>query len=324
MLCRQSAQPLNDLLFMSFKFNFNVANAVDAGVKDAEASTQRPVRTTSNKTPNGCAQAVIPAEFIKLNALEVAPSASNKSKLEVGTQAFILFDDESQAGRTSKGSDSEVYQIAAEVDVLPGTYEGGFKVWECTHDLILYLQKSWFVRNAGEAPANVLDLGCGRGLCGLSVLMHWDDCMVTFQDLNKEVLIRQTMANVLASAGEAAFEQRCRFLCGDWSCSKGELGENAYDLILTAETLYSPSSYHDLAEIFVNALKQNTRAAVLLSAKKYYFGLGGGTEGFIAFVETEQKYKGLLKATVLQSIDDGKSNIREIVMLSPKLQPNAS
>lgn len=46
-------------------------------------------------------------------------------------------------------------------DIVPGKYEGGFTLWECTADLIKYFSdKSCFTGKS------VIDVGCGLGLLG--------------------------------------------------------------------------------------------------------------------------------------------------------------
>lgn len=55
---------------------------------------------------------------------------------------------------------------------------GGFKIWECTHDLINY-----FLENQSTIDLNninVLDLGCGAGILGIYAFMN--GASVTFQD----------------------------------------------------------------------------------------------------------------------------------------------
>ena len=45
----------------------------------------------------------------------------------------------------------------SESDLVSGVYEGGLKVWECSFDLVDYIQA-----NATEfIGKNVLELGCG-------------------------------------------------------------------------------------------------------------------------------------------------------------------
>ena len=293
---------------MDFKFNFAVEEDSSVASSGLDLSEDTAQSQSVSKTKQGA----IPAKLLKLRLPETNSCSSRGfTDVVIGTQNFKL------AGAT-RNCESDVTRIAAQVDVLPGSYEGGFKVWECTHDLIKYLQESW--ENQGECKevTQVLDLGCGRGLCGVSVLMRCTNSTVTFQDLNEEVLVEQTMLNALGSTDRHTVDSRCRFLSGDWAFAKCELGEDRYDLILTAETVYAPDGFADLADIFVRSLKRNSRSRVLLSAKKYYFGLGGGTDGFKAFIQRHETYRTLLEATVVRSIDDGQSNIREILELKRK------
>ena len=73
---------------------------------------------------------------------------------------------------------------SAHSDLIPGIYEGGMKIWECTHDLIDYLSTDSTVSLSGSC---VLELGCGIGLPGIFALMSGAEC-VHFQDYNHEVL----------------------------------------------------------------------------------------------------------------------------------------
>lgn len=54
---------------------------------------------------------------------------------------------------------------------------GGFKIWECTYDLIEYLEKN---QDIDLKNAKVLDLGCGVGILGIYALLR--GATVTFQD----------------------------------------------------------------------------------------------------------------------------------------------
>lgn len=77
-------------------------------------------------------------------------------------------------------------------DLLPGVYEGGAKIWECTIDLIDY-----FVENTKISDfkaKRVLDLGCGSGLLGIYAVtcgstVHFQDYVCFFYlYINIEVL----------------------------------------------------------------------------------------------------------------------------------------
>ena len=62
-------------------------------------------------------------------------------------------------------------------DLLPGQYEGGLKIWECSEDLVSFLHQS---RLEGMDGNLVLELGCGAALPGLLAFKHgahgdWSD-----------------------------------------------------------------------------------------------------------------------------------------------------
>jgi hypothetical protein len=50
-------------------------------------------------------------------------------------------------------------------DIIPGKYEGGKKVWECSIDLAEYILSSELsLRRTNSLPLDALELGCGHGL----------------------------------------------------------------------------------------------------------------------------------------------------------------
>ncbi len=68
--------------------------------------------------------------------------------------------------------------IAGDSDLVPGVYEGGFKIWECAHDLAQFLSTRNF------SGLSVLELGCGVGLPGLACFarggqVHFQVCLCT-------------------------------------------------------------------------------------------------------------------------------------------------
>ena len=105
-------------------------------------------------------------------------------------------------------------------------YEGGLKLWECTRDLMQFLESETAGPRAPHAhhaanPAGgglpldrVLDMGCGHGLAGIVALQCGAD-LVCFQDLNEEVILRTTAPNLVLNEGREALD-RARFFCGDW------------------------------------------------------------------------------------------------------------
>jgi SAM-dependent methyltransferase len=156
-------------------------------------------------------------------------------------------------------------------DLIPGTYEGGYKLWECTLDLLEYLRNNTIFFE----EKSVLDLGCGTGLLGIFTLISGAR-NVDFQDFNKEVLLNTTMYNVLFNSNESL--EVCKYYSGDWE-SFSVFNEDTYDLILTSETIYNVNSYTKLINLFEKKLKLS--GSILLIAKNYYFGVGGSITEFL-------------------------------------------
>ena len=66
-------------------------------------------------------------------------------------------------------------------DLLPGKYEGGLKIWECTKDLTIYLNNYISDNKCDLSNKSILDLGCGSGILGI-MCAKMGASVVTFQD----------------------------------------------------------------------------------------------------------------------------------------------
>ncbi len=206
---------------------------------------------------------------------------------------------------------------AARTDVEAGVYEGGFKLWECSLDVARYLATA----GAGglSQVRSVLDLGCGHGVPGVAAALiarRHGLCppRLCFQDLNREVLLRLTAPNLALNA----LSTEARLVAGDWrTLSTGPGGllssdapDGRFDLVLTAETVYSEEAFSVLHDVLASVLAP--RGRVLLAAKRFYFGVGGGARGFCELVAA----RGVLRVTPLAAFEDGSSNIRDLVELT--------
>ncbi|XP_028966604.1 histidine protein methyltransferase 1 homolog, partial [Galendromus occidentalis] len=159
---------------------------------------------------------------------------------------------------------------AAHTDLIPKVYEGGFKVWECTIDLIKVLSN----RLELIKDKCILDLGCGAGLVGLYCAEH-KAREVHFHDYNAPVIRHLTAPNCKLLRNT---DVKIRFFCGDWALFQAP---TKYDMIVTSETIYRQENYKSLLDLFTHCLKPG--GLVIVAAKAVYFGVGGSVHEFQEF-----------------------------------------
>ncbi|KAI8616753.1 hypothetical protein BC830DRAFT_1116790 [Chytriomyces sp. MP71] len=182
-------------------------------------------------------------------------------------------------------------------DLINGVYEGGFKTWECSLDMVKYLDEFSSDLFRGK---RILELGCGSALPGLYCLAKGSH--VDFQDYNELVIKMVTMPNVLINTvskpvvdgidERGTFEVEvqmsqlnqisCGFYAGDWG-SLNPNGDDKYDMILTSETIYSTESHQKLHNVMRRSLTPGGH--ILVAAKKTYFGCSGDLLQFLMLVQ---------------------------------------
>jgi len=168
--------------------------------------------------------------------------------------------------------------------------------------------------------------------------------VVLFSDFNDFVIHDATIPNaqvnvcgLMSNDGVALDEcliakilfERTIFAGGDWlglshKISNGNLplsisdDNNRFDLILASETTYTPESCQDTAFLMLRHLKVDVGVG-LIATKRFYFGVGGGSDLFIEACEklcmtNQSPYSTLhLCVRTVQSFDTGNANIRDLL-----------
>ncbi|QDZ23388.1 methyltransferase [Chloropicon primus] len=302
-----------------FRFNFDVGAEASKESEDCSRSPKRPRE----------GEELVPAEVVEVEGSGWSGDGDNDEGYgiqEVGNSIRLW-----KVVKLLEQS-TLVQGLDESTDLVPGRYEGGFKVWECSVDLCQYLMQLY---NLGESDGkdgngskhgdlqgkSVLELGCGQGLPGILCLAHGASSVV-FQDFNKEVLRSVTYPCVEKNARHHGKQTNgaATYISGDWSGCRDLLGKQCYDLVLAAETIYEPKSIPSLLDLLSSCVKPKT-GVVLVAAKVYYFGVGGGVAPF----EQAVKEQGLFDLDHVFRVDDGASNMREILMLKtkPRRDPGA-
>lgn len=236
-----------------------------------------------------------------------------------------FFDIKHQAMTEEDGQSSEVQHILVglgdqEVDLKTNVYEGGFKLWECSYDLVDKLQQQYA---SGEfAFESCLELGCGTSLptCYLLHLLLTNkqtNKKFVLSDFNYEVLRLVTVPNLiihwastvdpetllslmdpeiplnsnellLTPALLASFTSQLNqsdiqisLISGSWGLEFTNLvAPFSPDLILTSETIYSLDTMPILLSVIIELLEKQKSYLALIAAKHYYFGVGGSINDF--------------------------------------------
>ena len=96
------------------------------------------------------------------------------SDIIVGTKRFKKSISYSSTTTTTDSIDKES-------DLIPGSYGGGYKVWECSLDLVSYLGEDELLSRLSEncldgGGVRVLELGCGVGVVVVYDICDYYDC----------------------------------------------------------------------------------------------------------------------------------------------------
>ena len=256
--------------------------------------------------------------------------------------------------------------INNDTDIIPGVYEGGLKVWECSLDICYLLAEQLILSKHDDKMNNitindansipllqnlissskqddtfvVLELGCGHALPSCFLLQHELCTNFLLLDYNEFVLKDVTLSNInlnlpMSTRGTTKEKNvNVGWISGDWidisnnwndiiqsNDNKNMIVKNKrVDCIIASETIYTKQHTLEMIQFLLHHLKIGTGIGII-ATKRYYFGCGGGTnELFTAasdttlFLEEESDKYCKLDLEVVKVIDNGMSNIREIIL----------
>ncbi|KAG6065662.1 hypothetical protein E4U32_007095 [Claviceps aff. humidiphila group G2b] len=317
----------------SFSFRFSGDDIDTASGGTQAASTTIPADQASAFPIPGQAQHIPPQHHDLASMLASLPSKIAYSTLEVclddGQTLHLprreLWDvrvqimaeaarDEDEAEGVEKGED---FVLGAR-DVKTGVYEGGFKSWESSGDLVKVLAGGCHPRSWGSRSARIIELGCGTALPSLA-LFQWTMAMASehqnqraisfiLADYNPTVLQLVTLPNFILTWALHQ-QQHAPIPALQGAFSQQEPGEG--ELELTPEVLdsfrmylsehaihpfflsggWSPEFVHLLYSLPSNPPQVETAACIslLLGAETIYspFALQAFVDMVVAILERE-------------------------------------
>ncbi|OLN88795.1 Histidine protein methyltransferase 1 [Colletotrichum chlorophyti] len=193
-------------------------------------------------------------------------------------------------------------------DVKTGVYEGGFKSWESSVDLVKVLADGQFLELLRQRPLRVIELGCGTALPSLA-LLQWamrgsaprSPLLLTLADYNPTVLQLVTLPNfILAWAlerrGESPVLEEAFALEDELELTSGVL-QQFQDFLLSSQlslNFISGGWSVELVELLYETQSKLNQAdsfdTLLLGAETIYspFALEAFNEMVFAILRREQ------------------------------------
>ncbi|KAF1807595.1 hypothetical protein V8B55DRAFT_1467105 [Mucor lusitanicus] len=107
---------------------------------------------------------------------------------------FQMAEQDNLVDDTQEADVVNMLNLSGNTDLIKGVYEGGFKTWECSIDMVQYLSG---LPEEQITNKRVLELGCGSSLPSLYLLSHSNTNRVDVQDYNDQVIRFITIPNIL-------------------------------------------------------------------------------------------------------------------------------
>ncbi|KAK4181729.1 hypothetical protein QBC36DRAFT_40191 [Triangularia setosa] len=198
-----------------------------------------------------------------------------------------------------------------EHDVKTGIYEGGFKSWESSVDMVKVLASENSADYLNREPCVLIELGCGTALPSLA-LFHWalserrsqpkHPLVLTLADYNPSVLYLVTLPNIilawaLQQRGQTPVVEEAFTTDGELDLTPEVIAAFQDSLVSNQITLrfLSGAWSSEFVDIFYSspaatALADNTKTLVLGSETIYSpFALERFSETLLSILERERK-----------------------------------
>ncbi|KAF2758646.1 hypothetical protein EJ05DRAFT_510546 [Pseudovirgaria hyperparasitica] len=200
---------------MSQGFSFGFSGGDDSDDETLNiASQSEPSTSASNETES---INLIPPQKLDIDALlSILPSQIAYTTISItspgGTTLRLprreLFDIRLQLIAEDESDSPALLAGLDDADIRTNVYEGGFKTWECSLDLVALLLDS---ATSGKRPGTVIELGAGTALPSATVLWQYlrsrtvlaggeaepEGLTLTITDYNSTVLTHATLPNLL-------------------------------------------------------------------------------------------------------------------------------
>mmetsp|Transcript_28438 Transcript_28438/g.42236 ORF Transcript_28438/g.42236 Transcript_28438/m.42236 type:complete len:399 (-) Transcript_28438:22-1218(-) len=333
---------------MEFKFGFQVPSSSDISSKDKNDESNNSNNNKSNKNATSTTERDAKVNDTKgtIQALNIKEAISNhchyrniKEADEASNVVNLVSSFPYESIPLSSEEEGEPKSITTPLkrilpsnhknmvvpnntDLIPGVYEGGLKVWECSLDLCHYItQQLLLLQNNKTFDKNdlsILELGCGHGLPSCLLLRELlgkaFNMTVLFSDYNEFVLRDVTLPNVLLNTllpsstaqDSEKLTSSVGMVSGDWLQLSNHLSNNTlpqisslgdqykppqdgkFDVILMAETTYTTLAARQTAFLILHHLK------LPLSRSLEHKNIDKGDDsGGVAFVASKRYYFGV-------------------------------
>ncbi|KAF7722253.1 hypothetical protein EC973_003503 [Apophysomyces ossiformis] len=174
---------------MAFKFNFT---SDDLDLEEVDDGQQLETSLHDLTLEDDYQKIACTTYDIEADILTISGSILYKRTL--ADVKFQMAEQDTLAEDSTTSEVASLLDLNGNSDLIRGVYEGGFKTWECSIDLVQYLAT---LPDEQVCKKKILELGCGSSLPSLYLLSRDSENKVDVQDYNEQVIRYITIPNIL-------------------------------------------------------------------------------------------------------------------------------